>query len=152
VFFLNEIEGRAAIVREAMAWISTPYADHAEVKGRNGGTDCAKLIKCCFIRAGIIEDFVIPYYSPQHFLHSDREWYIEVILTFAREITEADARPGDVVTYKMGKCHGHGAIIVDPGWPAIVHAWAPARMVVRGDGLQEGLGDRWRERRFFSHW
>lgn len=149
---MNEAEGRAAIVAEARSWIATKYHDHGEIKGPNGGTDCAKLIACVYTNVGLIADLHIPYYSPQHFLHSDREWYIEVILTFAREIAEAEAKPGDVVTYKMGKCHGHGAIIIDPGFPHIVHAWAPARMVVRGDGLQEGLGDRWRERRFFSHW
>jgi cell wall-associated NlpC family hydrolase len=149
---MNELEGRPAIVREALEWIGTPYHDHGEVKGRNGGVDCAKLIKLVYRNAGIIADFDIGHYSPQHYLHSERELYLEHILRFAHEIPQDHARPGDVVMWKLGRSHGHGAIIIDPGWPHIVHAWGPARLVTRGDGLQEGLGEPWRTRKFFSHW
>jgi cell wall-associated NlpC family hydrolase len=143
--------GRAAIVREALEFIGTPYHDHGEVKGKGGGVDCATLIKLVYRNAGIVDDFTIDYYSPQHFLHSERELYLEYILRFAHEISPEQAKPGDVVMYKLGRSFGHGAIIIDPGWPHIVHAWGPARLVCRGDGLQEGLGNRWRERKFFSH-
>ena len=128
---------RAEIVREAREWIGTPYHDHAEVKGRDGGVDCAQLIRRVFINVGLVSDFTVPYYSPQQFLHSDAEDYLRTVMTFSREIAEADARPGDVVLYKMGRAYGHGAIIIDPGWPSIIHAWSLARMVCRGDGLQE---------------
>lgn len=147
---MTEAEARAAIVREALEWRGTPYHDSGRVKGPNGGTDCAQLIALVFSRVGVIEDFPIPHYSPQQFLHSDAEDYMRTVKTFAREIPESEAKPGDVVLYKLGRAFGHGAIIIDPGWPHIIHAWAPARMVVRGDGLQEMLGARWRERRFFS--
>jgi cell wall-associated NlpC family hydrolase len=141
---------RNRIIEEARSWISTPYHDHASVKGRNGGVDCAQLIRCVFVNAGVVPDFTIPYYSPQQFLHTDREDYMRTVLTFAREIPEREALPGDVVLYKLGKAFGHGAIIILPGWPAIIHASAPARMVLEGDGLQENLGVPWRERRFFT--
>jgi len=141
---------RSILVCEALEWIGTPYHDHASIKGRSGGVDCAQLIRQVFVNAGVVGDFPIPYYSPQQFLHSDAEDYLRTVRSFAREIVEGEARPGDVVLYKLGRSYGHGAIIVDPGWPAIVHAWSPARMVCRGDGLQETLGVRWRERRFFT--
>lgn len=141
---------RLDVVREAREWLGTPYHDHASVKGRQGGVDCAQLIREVFVRAGVITDFKIPYYSPQQFLHSDAEDYKRTVETFAREINEASALPGDVVLYKLGKAFGHGAIIIDPGWPNIIHASQPARMVVRGHGLEENLGARWRERRFFT--
>lgn len=141
---------RAEIVREAREWIGTPYHDHASVKGRQGGVDCAQLIRQVFVNAGAIADFKIPYYSPQQFLHCDAEDYVRTVEGFAHEIAEAAALPGDVVLYKLGRSFGHGAIIIPPGWPNIIHAWAPARMVVRGHGLEENLGCRWRERRFFS--
>lgn len=146
----TEAEARGAIVAEALSWRGTPYRDHARVKGPDGGTDCAQLIALVFARAGVIADFPIPHYSPQQYLHSDAEDYMATVRTFAKEIPGTEAKPGDVVLYKLGRSFGHGAIIIDPGWPHIIHAWAPARMVVRGDGLQEGLGVRWRERRFFS--
>lgn len=141
---------RADVVREASEWIGTPYHDHGEVKGPRGGTDCAKLIKCVFRNVGLVDDFPIPYYSPQQFLHSDAETYLAVIGSFAVEIDEAAALPGDVVMYKLGRAFGHGAIIIDPGWPNIIHAWAPARLVCRGLGLEEMLGAQWRERKFFA--
>ena len=141
---------RIAIVLEAREWIGTPYHDHASVKGLNGGVDCAQLIACVFANVGLIEPLAIPYYSPQQFLHSDAEDYMRTVESFARQIDETEAEPGDVVLYRLGRAFGHGAIIIDPGWPNIIHAWAPARMVVRGHGLEENLGTQWRERRFFS--
>jgi len=146
----NEVELRTAIVTEARSWLGTNYHDHAKVKGLNGGVDCAQLIACVFASAGVIKPLEIPYYSPQQFLHSDAEDYMRTVESFARQIDETAARPGDVVLYKLGRAFGHGAIIIDPGWPNIIHAWAPARMVVRGHGLEENLGTRWRERRFFT--
>lgn len=136
------------VVRVARSWLKTPYHDNARVKG--AGADCAQLMAAVFLEVGLAPDLEVPHYSPQQFLHSDAEDYMATVKTFAREIPEAEAKPGDVVLYKLGRAFGHGAIIIDPGWPHIIHAWAPARMVVRGDGLQEMLGARWRERRFFS--
>lgn len=147
---MNQTDGRAAIIREARTWIGTRYHDHARVKG--AGVDCAQLIAAVYHASGLIEDLHIPYYSPQQFLHSDAEDYLRTVQGFAREIPEAEARPGDVVLYKLGRAFGHGAIIMPPGWPAIIHAHAASRMVVEGHGLDTMLGVKWRERRFFSHW
>ena len=144
------VDSREQVEREALEWLGTPYHDLAKVKGLRGGVDCAQFIAGVFANAGLIAPLTIPYYSPQQFLHCDAEDYLRVVEGFAHEIDEAAALPGDVVLYKLGRAFGHGAIIISPGWPNIIHAWAPARMVVRGHGLEENLGNRWRERRFFT--
>lgn len=149
---MTEAEGRAAIVAEARAWIGTPFRDHGEVKGRNGGVDCAKFIKLVFRNVGLIDDLAIPHYSPQIFLHKDTGDYVRAVLGVAFEILEAAVQPGDIVLYKLGRDWGHGAIILPPGWPAIIHAHAASRLVVTGTGLDTMLRHPARQRRFFSHW
>ena len=59
-------------------------------------------------------------------------------------------KPGDVVLYKIGRCFAHGALIVEPGWPEIIHAHFAARRVRRANGLNPQLRTRVLERRFFS--
>jgi cell wall-associated NlpC family hydrolase len=141
---------RSAIVSEALSWISTPYHDHGTIKGQKGGVDCAQLIKHVMLNVGVVDDFPISYYSPQHFLHSNEERYLAIVRGFAREITKDEALPGDIVLYRIGRVYAHGAIIIDPGWPHIVHAWSAARMVQRSLGDQQSLGAPWREPKFFS--
>lgn len=145
---MTEAKARAAIVAEALSWRGTKYHDHASIKGH--GTDCAQLIRCVFVNANIVADFQIAYYSPQHFLHSDEERYLAIVETFATEIAKERALPGDIVLYRIGRVYAHGAIIIDPGWPNIIHAWSASTMVVRGLGDQETLGAHWRKPRFFT--
>lgn len=148
---MTEEEGRAAIIAAAMTWRSTPYHDHAQLKGV--GVDCCQLIAAVFCEVGLIPKIEIPYYSPQHFLHSEEERYMATVLTFAREISREESKPGDVVLYKLGKAYGHGAIIMPPGFPAILHAKAAAGHVVEGDSDRDSLtGPARREPRFFTHW
>lgn len=122
----------------ARQWIGTPFHDEAEVRG--AGVDCAKLLKCVFRDAGVIPDIAIPHYSPQFFLHQADERFLAWVERFAREIPEERVRPGDVALYRIGLCHAHGAIVVNPGWPHIVHAHAAARIVREGNGRAVHLG------------
>lgn len=123
-----------------------------EVKGPHGGVDCATLLKCVFRNAGIVQDFQVGTYSPQRFLHQSEEHYLEFVESYAREIDEGSAKPGDIVLYRIGKAYAHGAIIVDPGWPHIIHAYYAAHAVVRGIGNQGSLGRPVRKAKFFSRW
>ena len=148
----TEAEQRARVVAEAHTWVGTPYRDMGEVKGPHGGTDCAKLLKLVYHNAGLIPPIEVGAYSPQWFLHQDAELYMGRVKEHAREIAETEAKPGDVVLYKIGRCFAHGAIIIDPGWPAIIHAHVGSRMVVRGRGLDGHLGKPKRERKFFTLW
>lgn len=148
---MTEDEGRAAVIAAARSWMSTPYHDKAKLKGV--GVDCAFLLAACYEEAGVVEKIDVPDYSPQHFLHSTEERYMATVKTFAREITREEAKPGDVVLYKLGKSYGHGAIIMPPGFPMILHAWSRAGRVVQSNSeLNSLLSGPRREPKFFSHW
>jgi cell wall-associated NlpC family hydrolase len=112
------------------------------------GVDCAMILIAVFREAGVVSAGDVVEYSPQWFLHHSEEKYINELSKYAREITEAEALPGDVVVYKTGRTYAHGGIIINPGWPAIIHASPEAKMVIqdRGDGGR--MGDR--PRRFFT--
>lgn len=144
----QEAADRQRVCDIARTWLRTRYHDCACVKG--AGVDCAQIIRAVFEEAQLEAPIKIEPYSPQWFLHRSREKYIEKVLERAHEITEAQALPADIVLYKIGRCYAHGAIIVDPGWPRIVHAYKPARTVIEDDGSMGPLGER--PRRFFSRW
>jgi hypothetical protein len=61
-----------------------------------------------------------------------------------------EARPGDLVLYRVGRLYAHGAIIDAAGWPRIVHAWYAARAVIADDGAAHRLAHR--PHKFFSRW
>lgn len=152
-----EAAARARVVAAALSWLGTPYHDNAELKGV--GVDCARLLKCVFAEAGAIADFPIADYPPQWYLHRSEERLLGLVQRRAVEIAESAARPGDVVLYRFGRCFAHGAIVVDPGWPRIVHAYRQAGCVVIGEGDQGDLGalreipaerGKPRPRRFFT--
>lgn len=147
---MTEDEGRAAVDRVARSWLSTPYHDCACVKG--AGVDCAQLLRAVFVEAGIIDDLVIHGYSPQHFLHSSEEQYLGYVTRYAHEIERDAVKTGDVVIYKVGLAYAHGAIVVAPGWPRIIHAHYHSRMVRQGNGLAVHLGTKILGMKFFSFW
>lgn len=139
---------RARVDAIARGWIGTPFHDRGEVKGV--GCDCATFLKGVFVEAGLIAPFDIGYYSAQFFLHSEEERYLGWVKKFGREIAPEAARPGDIVLYKIGLCFAHGALIVCPGWPEIIHAHAASHCVIRGNGRRPHLGSRVLDVKFFS--
>lgn len=147
---MTEQEQRERVVRVARTWLGTKYHDHGEVKG--AGVDCATLLKCVYVEAGIMEPFDIGHYAPQHFLHQEEEQYLSYVMPRGREVSEAEAKPGDMVLYKVGKVYAHGAIILSPGWPSIIHAHFAVRHVIEGNGRNPHLGTPVLGVRFFSPW
>jgi hypothetical protein len=147
---MPEAEQRDLVDRIARSFIGTPFHDHAEVKG--AGVDCATFLKCVFIEAGLVQPFQLDHYSPQFFLHSEEERYIGWVSRFAREIPQSAAKVGDIVLYKIGKCFAHGALIINPGWPNIIHAHFASRCVRRDNGLSPRLGTKILDIKFFSLW
>lgn len=146
---MNETEARARVGEVALSFLSTPFHDHGEVKG--AGVDCATLIKCVMTEAGIVQPFELDYYSPQHFLHQKEERYIAwVEKCGGREIAKEEAKPGDIVLYHLAHVYAHGAIIIEPGWPHIIHAHSPSRCVRKGNGERPMLGTRVHGMKFFS--
>lgn len=133
--------------------IGTPFVDCGEVKGPNGGVDCATTLKLVFREAGLIPDIQLQRYSPQHFLHQDSEEFLAWVLRFMREVPIEQVRHGDVVLFHVGRVYAHGAIVIKPGLPNIVHAYYRAGQVIRGryqDG--EFFKGAKRKPRFFSKW
>lgn len=147
----NEIAERDAIDRIAREWVGTPFHDLGEIKGV--GTDCAKFLKCVWLEAGLIPNIAIETYSPAHFLHQKEERFLGWVQKMAREIEPDQVQYGDVVLFKLGHVFAHGAIVVKPGWPNIIHAHFGKRCGVRrGSGLNPHLGTRVLATKFFSYW
>ena len=136
----------------AREWIGTPFRDEAQVKGRNGGCDCATLLRGVFIEAGIVPEFKLSHYSPQFFLHSGEQQYLNWVLKYAHEIPKEQAQYGDIVLYWIGQCFAHGAIIIKPGWPNIIHAHFSSRCVRPASGIAVHLGTPIKEMKFFTRW
>jgi cell wall-associated NlpC family hydrolase len=145
---VEEAAQRAAVCAEARSWIGTPYHHMGRVKGPVGGVDCAQLVWAVFFNCGLTSFLPHEPYPRDWMLHRSAERYMAIVLDRAREV--AEPRPGDVVLYRVGRCFAHGGIVVDPGWPTIVHAYSRARTVTLGDGAAGGLGAR--PRKFFSRW
>lgn len=98
----------------------------------------------------MVEHVEIAPYSPQWFMHRSTELFIGYVLAAgAREIEEPDARLGDIVMFKIGRCYAHGAIVVD--WSEeIIHAHKISGFVVSSRGADGDLNGR--DRRFFTMW
>lgn len=147
---MTEQEQRAAVVAEAKTWRGTPFAHQGRVKGRKGGVDCGQIIACTFENAGITQPIQPKPYMFQHHMHSSREDYAAVILEYAAEIAEADAKAGDIVLYKCGRTFSHGGILVED-WPGLIIHSRTGLGVEYAHGLKNGFL-KGREKRFFSHW
>jgi cell wall-associated NlpC family hydrolase len=139
-------EQRAAVVAEARTWLGTPWRHRGRVKGV--AVDCAQLVIKAYAGAGVIEDFDTGEYPRDWHIHRDEERFLTFVPSFAREIAEADVRPGDLVLCKIGRVYSHGVIVID--WPLGIHAAVNAGQVVlcdlaRDAGLVSG------PRRYFTH-
>ena len=140
---MDETELRQKIIEEAEEWLGTPFRHEARVK--NVGVDCGNLLIATYEAAGLIPHLKVPHYPRDFMLHSDREWFLEIVLQYAFEIREEDLLPGDVAIFRNGRLYAHGAIVVD--WPTVIHADVDEKIVVRADASLYPLVDK--KRRFF---
>jgi hypothetical protein len=60
-------------------------------------------------------------------------------------------QPGDIVMYWFGRDFSHGGVVVDPGWPCIVHGDRDAGMILEAMCDQARLALS-KEIRFFTLW
>lgn len=134
---LNENELRFAIVEEAKSWLNTPF--HHEGRVKKSGVDCGMLLLEVFERVDCIPHVKPSHYPIDFMLHSNREWYMEIISEYAYEIFR-NPLPGDVILYKHGRIYSHGAIIID--WPKIIHASMPDQEVCYAQAGQSWLLNR----------
>jgi cell wall-associated NlpC family hydrolase len=147
---MDEDAARDRIDELAREWVGTPFHDHARLKGV--GTDCAQILLAIFEEAGFIPPTDVGHYSPQWFLHQKEERYLSWMKKFAHEIAPDRVRHGDVVLYKIGHVFAHGAIVIKPGWPHIIHAHAGGKVVRRAFGTSPHLGVVVQDTKYFSFW
>ena len=124
----EEAAARAAIIKEALEFVGTPYHHHGRVKGV--GIDCAMLPAECYRNVGLIPH-LDPEYSPQWMMHHDEEAYLDWVRPYAREITFEELQPGDLAMWKFGRTYSHSAIVIEP--PTVIHAMRRAGAVVLAD-------------------
>ena len=115
---MTELTERTAIVAEAMTWMHTPYHHRAKLKGV--GADCAQFVLAVYQAVGLIAEFDTGEYPHDWHLHRDVERYLSQVEHFAGEISPADAQPGDVLLFKVGRTFSHGAIVT--AYPQVIHA------------------------------
>lgn len=139
---------RAMLLAEVRTWLGTPYHHAARMKGV--GVDCINLIIGSFENTGLLAPVETPRYSPQWHLHRNVELLRDSVLRYSHAVDEAAVQPGDVVLYHWGRVKAHAGIVVERGWPFIIHAYSRAGMVIEADGSGGDLADRGRE--FFSYW
>jgi len=146
---MTEAETREAIVREAIGWIGTPFVGRSALKGY--GCDCAGLPLRVYQAVGLVpRDLELPFYSLGQLVDRRREdtTYLDLVLRLAkREVPEAEARPGDLVLWRLVHSWTHGGIIVK--WPSYVIHSVEGRGAVGSHGTKEGFLLN-RLRRFFT--
>ncbi len=145
---MTEDKFRSAIRAEAMAWIGTPYHPCGKLKGV--GVNCSQFAFQVALASGVLPaDAPNPrWYTPQLATHSKEERLIAYVESYgAREISEREAKTGDIVLFRSGHAHGHMAIVLD--WPQIIHVLPP-------HGCQMGSVDEGRlggmSRKCFTLW
>lgn len=145
---MDNAEARMNVNRIALEWERTPYIHQGRIKGL--AADCTFFAKV-FEEAGLLPAIEIPPYSNQAHLNRQASIYLMIVERHAkREIAQEQAQIGDVAMFNIARTFSHGAVIIEPGWPTIIHADIGARAVIRA------LGDNGHfhnvERRFFSFW
>jgi cell wall-associated NlpC family hydrolase len=116
-------EARAAVVREALSWVGTPYIPHQQVKG--AGCDCATILVGVYGAAGVIAAFNlvdhVGRYPVEWNLHGNVERYLDGIYEWADTCSEA--APGNFGLFQMGRTVAHSGIVVAQNPIQMVHAW-----------------------------
>jgi cell wall-associated NlpC family hydrolase len=135
---------RQAVIAAAMSWQGTPFHHEAMLKGV--GVDCGMFLIAVYRETGLIPEFTVEHYSHQWHLHRSREWYLELLRQFGREIEAGQQRSGDVVIWKFGRTFSHAAIILN--WPVVIHAVNRQGVVIDNVACTTRLQGR--PRKFFS--
>ena len=148
---MSEQIERARVVAEARRWLGTPYHAAADVHG--AGVDCGMLIVRVFVDSGLVGSFDPRPYPPDWHLHRADEKYLGFIFDHCREIDLRRVAPGDIVVFRYGRCHAHGAIVTTTDPLTVVHAFSPARAVLE-EAVERNptLNDIKRAPRAFSLW
>ena len=145
----NNTADRAAVVAAARAWIGTPYHHMADIKGV--GVDCGMLLVRIYCDLGLVTPFDPRPYTKDWMLHREEERYLGILLARGRAVSKPDA--GDIILFRFGRCYSHGGIVTVADPLTIVHAYAPARIVLEEEvGRVAELADKIASVKFVSYW
>ena len=140
----RQVDERAAVVREAVSWIGTPWQHASDIKG--AGVDCGMLLVRVFVDVGLAAPFDPRPYARDFMLHKSEQRFMGFVHDRCARVEQPMF--GDVVLFHHGKCLSHGGIVV--GWPFIVHASNPRGCVLVEDVLRSDYAHK--ERIFYSYW
>jgi cell wall-associated NlpC family hydrolase len=117
---MTEQEERAAVVKEALTWIGTPFVWEACIK--KVGVDCGRFPAAVFNAVGIkhIDIAALPHLPPQWFMHRSDNSYLDQLKLYSEEYTGRTPKPGDIVVAKHGRDWAHSAIVIQ--WPRVIGA------------------------------
>jgi len=110
----------ARVVEAARGWLGTPYHHQAAVKG--AGCDCLGLIRGVYRDVTGADPETPPPYSRDWAEMRGEETLIVAARRHLREVAKSDARPGDVLIFRMriGAIAKHAGIMTAPG--RMIHA------------------------------
>ncbi|MEH0198504.1 NlpC/P60 family protein [Caulobacter sp. CCNWLY153] len=133
---------RAAVLVEARSWLGTPYQHQASLRG--AGCDCLGLVRGVWRALHGPEREAPPPYRPDWAELCEGEPLLEGLARTLVAVEPADARPGDVVVFRMlaGAAAKHCAILSaqGPAGTRMIHAyWGRAC-------VESWLGPWWRAR------
>lgn len=133
------MSARDRALAEARAWLGTPYRHRTSARGI--GADCLGLIRGIWRSLYGAEPEPMPVYRPDWAEVGGRETLIEAARRRLVELSWDEARPGDVLVFRMapGAPAKHCALLSGPG--LMIHAYW-GRAVV-----ESRLGDWWQQRR-----
>jgi NlpC/P60 family putative phage cell wall peptidase len=108
------------VVEAARGWLGTPYHHQAAVKG--AGCDCLGLIRGVYRDVTGADPETPPPYSRDWAEMRGEETLIGAARRYLREVAKSDARPGDVLIFRMriGAIAKHAGIMTAPG--RMIHA------------------------------
>ncbi len=146
---ISEASSRRTVVAAARSWLGTPYHHMADLK--SVGVDCAMLLVRVYCDLGIVEKFDPRPYTCDWMMHRNEERFMGFL--FARAHAVETPGLGDVILFKVGRCHAHGGIVSKVEPLTIIHAFLPVGRVVedelaRSPELATGL----RNAKFASFW
>ena len=130
------VKQRRSIVAEAQSWLRTRYMHGCDVKGLEGGVDCAMLLVRVFCDLKLVPPIDPRPYAREWHLHHSEEKYLGWIKQYGVQVEVP--QPGDIALYRIGLCVSHGAIVIDDN--LVLHAWAESNCV------------EYRERRALRKW
>jgi NlpC/P60 family putative phage cell wall peptidase len=134
-------DARGAVIAAARAWVGTPYLHGASLCGV--GADCLGLIRGVWREVYGAESETPPPYTPDWAEAGGDEALWRAARRHLTEIAPADARPGDLLLFRMreaGPAKHLGVLAHGQNGPTVVHGYERAGVV------ESPLGEAWARR------